>query len=150
MATSEKDAAAFFAEGFNCAQSVLAPHARRLGLETEAALKLSAAFGGGMGRKGEVCGAATGALMVLGLTCGSTLATDKEAKERTYRLTHRFLDEFARQNGSILCRELLGCQIDQPEGRQKAQELGVFTTLCPRLVNEAAMLIEKVLADEEL
>ena len=56
-----------FSEGFSCSQSVLAAFAPELGLDADAALRVSAAFGGGMGRTGGTCGAVTGALMVLGL-----------------------------------------------------------------------------------
>ncbi len=147
MDTNEKNATALFAEGFNCAQSVFTPHARQFGLETESALKLGAAFGGGMGRKGEVCGAATGALMVIGLASGSASASDKEAKDRTYQLTHRFLDEFAQRNGSILCRELLGCQLDNPEDVARARQQGLLTTICPRLVADAAEHLDQLLSE---
>jgi C_GCAxxG_C_C family probable redox protein len=148
MDLNEKKAAILFAEGFNCAQSVITSHAGQFGLESEIALKLSAAFGAGMGRKGEVCGAVTGALMAIGLASGPTSADDKEAKEHTYLLTRRFLDEFARQNGSILCRELLSCQIDEPEGLEKARQQGLFTTICPRLVDTASEILDGMLEDE--
>src|SRR5512141_594047 len=134
MDIKEKQASEYFAEGFNCAQSVLAAHAGQFGLEPEAAVKISAAFGGGMGRQGEVCGAMTGALMALGLKYGAISADDKETKEKTHSLAHQFLDEFAKKNGPFLCRELLGYRIDNPEERKKAQEAGVFSTICPRLV----------------
>jgi C_GCAxxG_C_C family probable redox protein len=150
MDSNQKKAGTLFAEGYNCAQSVLASYARQFDLDPETALKLSAAFGGGMGRQGEVCGAATGALMVLGLAAGNTSAIDKDAKERTYHLTRQFLSEFARQNGSIQCRELLGYQINRPEELEKARQQGLFTTLCPRLVEEASELLDQILADEHL
>ena len=145
MDSSDKNAAALFSEGFNCAQSVLTSHARQFDLSPETALRFSAAFGAGMGRKGEVCGAVTGALMAIGLAYGPTSAEDKEAKERTYLLAHRFLDEFARQNGSIQCRELLGCRIDEPAELERARQQGLFTTICPRLVDEASELLDQLL-----
>jgi C_GCAxxG_C_C family probable redox protein len=148
MDSNDKNAATLFAEGFNCAQSVITSHARQFDLETEKVLKLSAAFGGGMGRKGEVCGAASGALMVIGMAYGPTSASDKDAKERTYRLTHRFLDEFAQRNGSILCRELLGCRLDNAEEVEKAKQKGPFTTICSKLVEDASELLDEMLEDE--
>jgi C_GCAxxG_C_C family probable redox protein len=148
MDSNEKQASEYFAEGFNCAQSVLASHAQQFGLDSETALKVSAAFGAGMGRQGEVCGAVTGALMALGLKHGAISADDKEAKEKTYGLVHQFLDEFAQKNGSFLCRELLGYRIDNPEERKKAQEAGVFSTVCPKLVREASEMLDEMLAKE--
>jgi C_GCAxxG_C_C family probable redox protein len=148
MAFNDKQSSEYFAEGFNCAQSVLAAHAGQFSLEPETALKISAAFGAGMGRQGEVCGAVTGALMALGLKSGAISADDKESKERTYNLTHKFLEEFAKKNGSFICRELLGHQLDNPEERKKAQESGVFSTVCPKLVEEASEMLDQMLADE--
>lgn len=148
MTFNEKQASEYFAEGFNCAQSVLAAHAEQFGLEPETALRISAAFGGGMGRQGEVCGAVTGALMALGLQYGAISADDKESKELTHSLAHKFLDEFAQMNGSFLCKELLGYRIGDPEERKKAQESGVFSTVCPRLVKEASEMLDEMLAEE--
>jgi len=150
MGSDDKKAATLFAEGFNCAQAVLTSHAQQFGLVPETALKLSAAFGAGMGRQGEVCGAVTGALMVIGLASGHSIADDKEAKERTYRLARRFLNEFAQRNGSIRCRELLGCRIDEAEGMERARQQVLFTTICPRLVDEASEILEQMLVEEHL
>jgi C_GCAxxG_C_C family probable redox protein len=148
MISNEKKAADLFGEGFNCAQSVLASHAQQFGLSPETALKLSAPFGAGMGRQGEVCGAVTGALMVIGLASGYTTADDKEAKELTYQLASHFLQEFARQNGSTRCGELLGCQINTAEGLEKARQQGLFTTTCPRLVAGATDILHEMLKKE--
>jgi C_GCAxxG_C_C family probable redox protein len=145
MVSNEKESAALFAEGFSCSQSVLAAHAQQLNVPLETALRLSAAFGGGMGRHGEVCGAATGALMVIGLVSGHTAADDKEGKERTYQLTNRFLQEFGRRNGAIHCPELLGCRIDTPEGQAQAREQALFSSICPRLVSGASAILAEML-----
>ena len=51
---------------YNCAQSVLVPFADVLGTDGEILYRVGANFGSGM-RVGSVCGAVTGALMVLGL-----------------------------------------------------------------------------------
>ena len=147
MDSNQKTAAGLFAEGFSCSQSVFAAYAEQYGLPVEMALRVSSAFGGGMGRQGEVCGAASGALMALGLAHGATQAADKETKEKTYGLTARFLQEFARQNGAIRCPELLGCRIDTPEGLGQARQQGLFSSICPRLVASASGILEEILAE---
>lgn len=43
--------------GFNCAQAVLAAYASQFNFDAEAALKVAAAFGGGIARTGGNCGA---------------------------------------------------------------------------------------------
>lgn len=47
-----------FKEGYNCSQSVVAAFADMYGLTPEQALKVSASFGGGIGRMRQTCGAA--------------------------------------------------------------------------------------------
>jgi C_GCAxxG_C_C family probable redox protein len=139
-------AVAWFEEGFSCSQAVLSAYAPALGLDRETALRIAGAFGGGMGRMGEVCGAVTGALMVIGLKCGQTTVENEQAKEKSYELAREFATRFrARNNGCIKCRELLGCEIDTPEGLQLARENGLFTTLCPKFVYDAAKIVEQLL-----
>ena len=79
-----------FSEGFSCSQSVLAAFAPEFGLDVDAALRVAAAFGGGMGRPGHPCGAVTGALMALGLRYGATVV-DPAAKELTYAKARDFV-----------------------------------------------------------
>ncbi len=134
-----------FREGFNCSQAILSTYGGEFGLEREVALKAAAAFGGGMGGLGEVCGAVTGALIVIGLKHGHTDARDKETKEKTYARARDFADRFRSHNGSLLCRELLGCDLTTAEGIQKAREKGLFTEHCPRFVRAAAEILEDVL-----
>jgi C_GCAxxG_C_C family probable redox protein len=140
-----EEAVACFEEGFSCSQAVCSAYAPQLGLERETALKVSGAFGAGMGRMGETCGAVTGAFLVIGLKHGKTHAEDDEAKERTYRLVQEFVDRFKARNGSIVCRELLGCDLSIPEQRALAQEQKLTATLCPRFVRDAAEIIEQIL-----
>ena len=140
-------AVARFEEGFNCSQAVLSAYAPDLGLEAALALKVAGGFGGGMGRLGGICGAVTGALMALGLRYASAEAGDKAAKEKTYEVVREFTRRFAACYGSITCRDLLGCDISTPEGRQQAQDSGLFTTRCPQLVRTAAEILESMLSE---
>jgi C_GCAxxG_C_C family probable redox protein len=149
--TSVEVAMTLFEEGFNCAQAVFAAHTPNLGLERETALKMAAPFGGGVGRMGEICGAVSGALMALGLRHASIQAEDKQSKEQVYLLSRELANRFgARNNGCIKCRELLGCEIGTPEGLQAAREHGLFETLCPKFVRDAAEIAEQLCNDKEL
>ena len=134
-----------FQEGFSCAQSVLTAYGPQLGLDRERCLKVAGAFGAGMGRMGQTCGAVTGALMVIGLVTGKTRSEDNQAKERAYGLVQEFAHEFELRNGSITCNELLGCDMSTPEGRAVANEKGLFGTLCPKLVRDAVEILEQIL-----
>lgn len=134
-----------FKEGFSCSQALLSTYGAQFGLNREMALKVSGSFGGGMGRMGETCGAVTGAFMVIGLKYGKTRVEDEQTKEKAYNLAKEFVDKFKSRNGSIVCRELLGCDISTPEGMKLAKEKNLITTLCPKLVQDAAEIIEQIL-----
>lgn len=145
MTHSEK-ANEYFCEKFHCSQAVLAAFADELGITEEQALKLGACFGGGM-RKGEVCGACTGALMVLGLKYGQCKKEDLESRVKTNSVTERFLDEFKSINGSYICNELLNCDISTEEGAETALKNNLFTEFCPLMVKSAVKIIEQILND---
>lgn len=130
--------------GFNCAQAVFSAYAGDCGVPEEVALRVAAAFGGGISRCGEVCGGVSGAMMVLGLRHGSTVAGDQEGKEKIYRLGQKILARFKERHGSIRCRELLGVDPSTPEGRQWAADRGLFEELCPKLVRDAAEILAEV------
>jgi C_GCAxxG_C_C family probable redox protein len=142
-------AAATFKEGFNCAQAVLSAFGERFGVSREQAMRLAAGFGGGMGRQGLTCGAVTGAFMVLGLKTGATRADDAQAKLRTQELVRSFSRKFSERHRSIACRELIGFDISTSEGFEQAKQAGVFTEFCPRLVREAAEIVEELISTSE-
>jgi C_GCAxxG_C_C family probable redox protein len=124
---------------------VLSSFGEELGLGRELALKVAGAFGGGMARMGETCGAVTGALMVIGLKYGMTQAKDEAARDKTYKLAHEFAARFKARHGSMVCRELLGYDLSKPDERKAALEKGLFTTLCPQLVRDAVEIVEQLL-----
>ncbi len=132
-------------EGFSCSQAVFSTYSTQFGLDREVALKISGAFGGGMGRMGETCGAVTGAFMLIGLKYGKTRVEDEQTREKAYSLVKEFVDKFKSRNGSIACRVLLDCDISTPEGMKLVKEKELFTTLCPKLIQDAAEIIEQIL-----
>ena len=138
-------AVACFSEGFCCSQAVLSTFGPQFGLDRDAALRVSAAFAGGMGRLGDTCGAVTGAFMVIGLKYGTIDPADAQAKEMTYRLVREFVDKFKARNGSVVCRELLGYDISTPEGLEAARDKKRFATLCPKYVRDASEIVELLL-----
>jgi C_GCAxxG_C_C family probable redox protein len=111
-----------FKQGFNCSQSVFAACADIYGIEDEAlALRLSASFGGGIGRMRQTCGAACGMFMLAGLENGSAVVGDAEGKKQNYALVQNLAEKFKKENGSLICAELLGIapkpQEPTPEAR---------------------------------
>lgn len=144
MSDVEK-AVSCFKEGFMCSQAVLSTYAEQLGLDRKDALKVSAAFGGGMGRMGETCGAVTGAFMVIGLKYSRTAIEDRESHEKTTRLVREFVDRFKSINGSIMCRELLGCDLSTPDGLKTFVDKKLRDSLCTKFVRDAAEIVEQLL-----
>ncbi len=116
-----------------------------LGMESETALRVAGAFGGGMARMGLTCGAVTGGMMVIGLKHGQAQAGDALAKQRSYALARQFAQEFAARHGSIACRDLLGADINDPDELRALQEQGAFDSVCPRLVAGAVRLLEELM-----
>ena len=98
-----------FSKGYNCSQAVFASCADLYGITDEAlALRLSASFGGGMGRMRLVCGAASGMFMLAGLHNGSATPHDNEGKKENYAFVQKLAGEFKGKYGSLICAELLG------------------------------------------
>ena len=98
-----------FKQGFNCSQAVFASCADIYGITDEKlALRLSASFGGGMGRMSLVCGAASGMFMLAGLHNGSATPHDNEGKMANYAFVQQLAGEFKAKYGSLICAELLG------------------------------------------
>jgi C_GCAxxG_C_C family probable redox protein len=134
-----------FDSGFNCSQSVLTAFCNEFGFHDEMAFRTACGFGGGMGRMAKTCGAVTGAFMVIGLKYGQTQSDDKAAKEKTYGLVKTFADIFAKKYGSIECHELLACDINTPEGLKIANEKNLFKTICPKYIESAVKILEKLI-----
>ncbi len=142
--TRIEESLSLFSQGFNCSQSIVAAYAPSLGLDRGTALKLASGFGGGMGRLAETCGAVTGACMVLGLKVGAATA-EREAKEAVYSKVREFAERFKACHGTLVCRDLLGCDLNTPEGFALAQEKKLSSRVCPPYVETAAKILEEVL-----
>ena len=101
----------YFKSGYNCAQAVVMAFADVIGGDTQAYLRLSSSFGGGIGRLREVCGAFSGSCMVAGLLRGYDNENGVD-KGSHYALIQRLALKNKFQNGSIICKELLGATVN--------------------------------------
>ncbi len=136
-----------FMEGCNCSQAVFAAFSPLLGLEKAQALRLAMGLGGGVGRLREVCGAVSGAAMVLGALYGGDDARDKTA---AYAKVRQFADSFKEQHGAIVCRELLQKKKDEQESAKASDRDAQFyaTRPCAKLVFDAAQIVEAMLRED--
>ena len=133
-----------FDDGYNCSQSVLGAFAESFGMDKKTALTLASGFGGGVGCMGGVCGALTGAIMVLGFKYGSSEASDKTTKNEMYRKTRSLSEEFKLRSGSLYCRDLLGFDMSTEEGQLATKRPDAFHD-CPEFVRMAAEILEEML-----
>ena len=147
--TQEEIATKLFEEKYHCSQAVLGAFAEEFGLDKKTALKLGGCFGGGM-CKGEVCGACTGALMALGLKYGQCEIDDLESRVKANEVAVAFLEQFKAENGSYVCKELLGCDLSVPEGKAYALEHQLFTEFCPKMVVSAVKIARKLMKNDSL
>lgn len=132
-----------FKQGFNCSQAVFASCADLYGITDEQlALRLSASFGGGMGRMRLVCGAASGMFMLAGLQNGSCTPHDNEGKMANYALVQDLAGQFKSKYGSLLCAELLGLA-PRPEDPRPAERTQQYYEKrpCPEMIAEAVRIV---------
>lgn len=141
-----------FMNGYNCSQAVLLAFCEDFGLEKETALKISEPFGGGMGRMREVCGTVTGMFMVLGLAMGNSDAKDGSTKKNIYKSVQELAERFKQDNGSIICRELLGLQKANKESYVPSERTTEYYKKrpCPELCKYAADILEDYLKEGDL
>lgn len=142
--THKELAIEYFGRKFHCSQAVLAAFKDEIGLSEKQALKLGSCFGSGM-RKGEVCGACTGALMVLGLLYGQYDKADLESREIANQVNDLLMKRFAEVSGSYICNDLLGCDVRTEEGVKYAFDNNLFTEFCPKMVANAVDVLEEII-----
>lgn len=152
METRRERAIRLFKEGYNCSQAVFAAFCDLYDIEPDMAFRLSSSFGGGMGRMREVCGAVSGMLLVAGLETGAVDGHDAERKKYNYQIVQQLAEEFKKNTGSIVCKELLGLTKEvktftdtTPE--QRTEEY-YKKRPCIQLVGDAADIVESILLED--
>ena len=130
---------------FTCSSAVFSAFSDELGLDPDMAKKIACGFGAGISKSGNICGAVSGAIMVIGLKYGKTMQGDDAATEKTRALVQKFLQEFTKRHGSVNCTELLGYNLGKPEEFAQARDNKQFVTKCPELVGDAAAILEQIL-----
>lgn len=103
--------------GYGCCQSVVGAFADLYDMDEKQALRVAAGFGGGVGRMRMMCGAVSGLVILAGLADGQTEGDDREGKGRCYRTVQKLLAESEKENGSLICAELLGLKGPAPRGQ---------------------------------
>ena len=134
---------AYFKQGYNCSQSVALAFADRYGITEPLMARLSASFGGGIGRMRETCGSACAMFLLAGLEVkdindspSATLLPDEnpypdpQLKKKNYEVVQHLAQLFREQTGALLCRDLLGLTKRRLDG--SLPEIEIIATPEPR------------------
>lgn len=130
----------FIEQKYNCAEATLMALCQKWGVSSDAVPRIAAGFGGGVGKKGLICGALSGAVMAIGLRFAGPDPTDTEKRKLVTNHVSRLVDSFRDSFGETGCRELTGCDLSTPEGMMKAKVEKVRTEKCRHLVRRAVEL----------
>ena len=147
--TRKEKAMNYFLEGYNCSQSVVLAFADMLDMEPDKLVRFSSSFGGGMGRLREVCGSVSGMFIVLGMLYGYDDPKDFEGKKALYEKVQNLAHQFEAENGSIVCRDLLGLSEKSQEPTPEKRSKEYYSKRpCKELVGIAAELLEMFIKQE--
>ena len=157
METSKEDriqrAVELFMQGYGCCQSVVCAFSDLYGLDEEMALRISAGFGGGVGRLRMMCGTCSALVILAGLEKGQTRGEDREGKSVCYQLVRELLETFRQRNGSIICAELLqmnGVKAETNTSQPDERNAEYYRVRpCARKVESAARVFAEYLASSE-
>lgn len=143
-----KTARELFLSGYNCSQSVSGAFCDLMDIDRDKLLRMAAPFGGGMGRMREVCGCVSGMYMVLGYLYGYDDPKVYDGKKELYGRVQELAEAFRTENGSIICRELLGAQgKDTSSVPGKRTEEYYKKRPCPELVAYTAELLARYIQE---
>lgn len=130
-----------FKDGYNCAQAVLAPLGDLTGLDHDTATRLAAPFGGGIAKLRQTCGAVTGMCMAIGLIYARDDTADPEMRAQTYAITRELVQRFKKQQGSLMCSDLLGLGPDGEPLLDTRTEIYYQNKPCREIVSDAVRLL---------
>jgi C_GCAxxG_C_C family probable redox protein len=133
MNKKSEQASEYFQNGLYCSQAVFGVFSEKYGLDKDSAFKISCGLGSGV-RSAEICGAVSGAVLVIGLKCGDTPGICNAEVED-------FIKRFKGLNGNTVCRNILGCDVSTLDGREKAIKGNLFKTRCDDMVRSSVQIL---------
>ena len=136
-----------FKSGYNCSQAVVGAYADIFGMEPETAIRFAEGMGGGMGRMRLTCGAVTGMFLLAGLKKSKGIAGDTDTRTEIYETVRKMSAEFEKNNGSIVCADLLGLNRPKDENAKPEERTQDYYKKrpCVECVGECARIVEKYL-----
>ncbi len=131
-----------FYEELNCCQAVISVFCKDHDIDENTALRLAVGFGGGIGNTQDICGAVTGGIMVLGFIYGLSFFD----KRNVYEKSRDFLSEFKKENKTIRCADLTGCNLLSHEGKQKYIRENIQRNICSKCIRDSVRIIEELIS----
>ena len=116
---------------------------QQLGISSEVIPRIATPFGGGIGGRGEVCGAVVGSIMAIGLKYGRE--EPSQPNQQAYTLAREFCRRFEEETGHLSCRDLTGMDLSTPEGLKAFQTSDVPLRVCLPAVGAAFRLVVELL-----
>ena len=129
--TKSDDALVSFQSGFTCSSAVFSAFSKELGLDPDTAKKIACGFGAGISKTGNICGAVSGAIMVIGLKYGTVTKVHDTETPKTRALVREFMQEFNKRHASVNCSEVLAYNLSTPYEYEQARNSKLFFTKCP-------------------
>ena len=150
--TRREQAMQYFLDGYNCAQCIILTFydviEKHANIDVCTALRIASPFGGGMGRLREVCGSVSAVFMVLGYIEGYEKPKDYEGKKQLYEKVQLLANRYEQENGSIICRELLGLDVKREEPTPQMRTESYYKSRpCTEKIGSAAELLEEYLIE---
>lgn len=139
-------AVSFFREGFICSESVLMAMQDYLGLKKNP--KIATGFGGGIGRKGSVCGALTGGILAINLKYGRQNLEENDIKEKAFSKALEFFNEFEEKIGSAICYDIIKCDLKTEEGQKTFEENNLLEKKCFKCVETSVGILLEMFESE--
>lgn len=131
-----------FQSGFFCGESVLLAVAKSQGIQSDLLPRIASGFCSGIARTGGMCGAVSGAIMGINLVSGRN-APDQSI-EFSYTLTRKFIERFESQHGSIICRQLIGCDLATEAGQRYFMENRLMEACLQYAADAAGMAVSLI------
>lgn len=148
--TREDFAEKLFREGYNCAQTVFGTYHDIVGMSLSDAVKLVSPMGAGFGKLREVCGAVCGMTMVLGYLKGYSDSKAIDEKKELYQLEQKLMNEFKKEMGSYICREMLNLKPGEDLQEPAVRDENYYKSRpCVKACRVAAGIIAKEFGIEE-
>ena len=148
--TKAQRAKQMFDQGYNCGQAILGVYAEELNLDMNTAMAIASCTGGGLARTRNVCGACIGMCMAAGLAVGYTSPDAVEQKTQTYAFMQGLLKDFEKENGSTICKVLLGLESDTGSySCEKRPSECNKKRPCNELVASAVEILERALEEKK-